>query len=123
MPAEVTAQLAHTCQARLLVQQVGNTLRVEVELVHEESDCSGINIACTRAHDEAFEWGEAHRRIYALAILDSCDGGSVADVAGDDALGLCLYAQELADALTDVAVAGAVEAVATHPILLIEVVG
>ena len=121
--AEVAAATTHTGQSALLVQQVGDALGVEVQLIHQEGYGSGIDVTRTGAHDEAFEGSQAHAGVNALAILHGSNAGSVADVAGDDAATLGLDAQELAHTLTDVAVAGSVETIATYAMLLIQVVG
>jgi len=96
---------------------------VELELVHEEGDSTGIDVAAAGAHDESLEGRESHRGVNALAVLDGCNGGSVADVTGDDAFLLGLDAKEFADTLADVAVTRAVEPVATYAVLLVELVG
>ena len=66
--------------------------------------------------------GEAHRGIDAFAVLDRRDGAAVAKVAGDDP-GAFKAAVQLAVAGGDVAVAGAVEAIAADGIFFIIFIG
>ena len=63
-------------------------------------------------HHEAVKRGETHAGVDDLAVLDGGDGGTVADVAGDKLQILDVLAHELCNAVADIAVGGAVEAIA-----------
>ena len=101
----------------MLVQQVADTFGVQSELVHEECDGTCVDVTAPGTHDETFERGQSHGRVYALPVLYGRYACAVAYVARDDALAVGLYAKELAHALADVAVAGAMETIAAHAIL------
>ena len=91
-------------------------------LADKLNDC-GVNVARTGAHDETLERGETHRSVDTLAADRSRDRSAVAEVAHDDLCALWIEAA-LPDHLTrDKVVAGAVEAVATHLVLLVVLVG
>ena len=92
-------------------------------LLHQEGDGARVDVADARAHHQALGGGEAHRRVDALAAVDGRNGAAVADVAGDDFPVADVDAEDFADALADVAVAGAVEAVAAHVVLGVILVG
>ena len=54
-----------------------------------------------------------------LALIDSGDGGTIAQMAGDQLQALNRLLQKLSGAVADILVAGAVEAVAAHAVLLV----
>ena len=58
-----------------------------------------------------------------LPLVDSGDGGTVAQVAGDEFQALNGLLQKLGSAMADILVAGAVEAVAADAVLLVVLVG
>jgi hypothetical protein len=70
-------------QARFLVHEVLERARVHPVLVHQVDQHAGIDRAAARAHHQALDRGEAHRRRVALAALERADAGAVAEVADD----------------------------------------
>ena len=94
-------------------------MRIYAKLVLQVSHHTTIYITTACTHDEAFQWGETHRGVYHLAILDGCNGSTIAYVASDDFLSLWCSAQHLAYVLAYEAVRGAVEAIAADLVLLI----
>ena len=90
-----------------------------MQLVHQEGDDRGIDVAGAGAHDEALQRGQSHRGIDGLAVLHRRDGGAVAEMADDDPQILPLLAENLRRALADIIMAGAVEAVAADLVVLV----
>ena len=90
---------------------------------HQESQDSGVYIAHARTHHKAFGRSQAHRCIHAFAVVYGRNAAAVAYMAGDDAFVGDVTAQDLAYALANVAVAGAVEAVSAHAVFLVETIG
>ena len=82
-----------------------------------------VNGTATGTHDDTFQRSGTHGGVKALAALNCCDGGTVAQVAGNDVQLLRLLAQKLCSAQRNVAVGGAVEAVAADLILFVVLVG
>ena len=71
-------------EAALFVEQVVHLGRGETLFVHNIGDDGGVDAAGAGAHDDAVERGEAHGGVDGLALVNSGDGGAVAEVAGDD---------------------------------------
>ena len=117
--AVIAGDAGDTEQARLLVEEVGKLCRSEVLFLCDERDNRRIKRAGTGTHHEAVKRGETHAGVDDLAVLDGGDGGTVADVAGDKLQILDVLAHELCNAVADIAVGGAVEAIAADLVLLI----
>ena len=81
-----------------------------------------VNIAAARPHGNARERRKAHGRIDALPALDRGDGGTVAQMAGDDLQVLGISVQVLRRRLRDELVRSAVRAVLSDLIGLVIVV-
>ena len=92
-------------------------------LCHEECERTGVDVAHTGAHHEAFHGGETHRCVDTFAVDDSSHRRTVADMAGDNALFVDVHAEEFAHAAAHIAVACAVEAVAAHAVFGIIFIG
>ena len=120
--AHVRRNARNTQHAALLVEVFGHLLWLHSRLFHEVSNGRRVDVARTRAHHQAFERCQSHRRIYAFAELNGRHAGSVADVAGNDALGFDVATKVITHALRHVAMAGAVEAVTTNVIVFVELV-
>ena len=120
--AEVAAALAYTSQTALFVQQVADALGIQVELIHQECNSTGIDIAAAGTHDKTLQRSQTHRGIHTLTVLNSSDAGTVANVASDNLLTLGLYTQELTYTLRDIAVACSVESVTANAILLVQLI-
>ena len=91
-------------------------------LADKLNDCR-VDITRTSTHDEALERGHTHGGVHALAADRGRNRSAVAEVAHND---LCVLRVKisLANHLTcDKVVTGAVEAVATNPVLLIVLIG
>ena len=92
-------------------------------LAHQVLQDAGVQITGAGAHGNAGQGGEAHGGVHALAAIHGGHGGAVAQVAGDDFQLLNGLAQHGGSAGGDIAVGGAVEAVAADLVLLIELIG
>ena len=95
----------------------------DLEVVLQVVDHRGIQVAAAGAHHQTGQRGHAHRGINDLALIDSSDGGTVAQMAGDQLQALNGLLQELSGAVADILVARAVEAVAADAVLLIVLIG
>jgi len=80
----------------------------------DEEDGTRIDVAAARAHDEALERGQAHRRVDRAATVDRAHARAVADVAADDAQVARAAFERRGGSFHDVLVRHAVEAVAAH---------
>ena len=89
-------------------------------LFHQEGDHRRIQRPRAGAHQKAVERGQAHRGVDDLAVADRRNGGTIAQMAGDDAGPLSVrLAQQLLAAAADEPVRGAVEPVPPHAVFLI----
>jgi hypothetical protein len=92
-------------------------------LFHQVDHHRRVDAAGTAGHDQAIGRRHAHRGVDRAAVVDGAQRGADAEVAGDD-LQLAERALEYFGRLQrNVAVRGAVEAVAADAILLVKVVG
>jgi hypothetical protein len=105
-------------QAGALVEQGVDLVDGHLALAVEVEDDAGVDVAGTRAHDQALQRGQAHGGVDGPAATDGGHRGTVAQVQGDlvDVVGV--LAQDLRDQVGDVLVAGAVEAVAPDVVLV-----
>ena len=110
-------------QAGLLVQDLVQLVAGDVQGVLQVVDHRGVQVAAAGAHHQAGQRGHAHRGINDLALIDSGDGGTIAQMAGDQLQALNRLLKELGSAVADILVAGAVEAVAADAVLLIVLIG
>ena len=95
----------------------------DLEVILQVVDHRGIQIAAAGAHHQTGQRGHAHRGVDNFTLVDSGDGRTVAQMAGDELQALNRLLQELGSAVADVLVAGAVEAVAADTVLLIVLIG
>ena len=95
----------------------------DVQGVLQVVDHRGIQVAAAGAHHQAGQRGHAHGSIHDLALIHSSDGRTIAQVAGDQLQALNGLLQVLGCLVGNVLVAGAVEAVAAHAVLLIVLIG
>ena len=112
-----------TEETALLVHVVIHFVGGVAFFFHDVGNDCGVDIAAACAHFNACEGSEAHGGIDALAALDSGDRGTVAHVAGDDLGFFCGLAEHLSRFHGNVAVGGAVEAVAADAVFFSYVVG
>ena len=92
-------------------------------MLHDKGYDTWVDASAASAHHQTIRRGQAHRGVEDLTIAYGCDRSTIADVAGDDACLVKVLAKNLASTMADVAVARAVEAVTTYPVLLIVLVG
>ena len=104
-----------------VVELVDSAVFFAVLLCDVEED-GRVEATGARAHDKAFERGEAHRGIDALAVQDSGAAGTVAEVCRDEAGLFGLGAENVAGFGSHKAVARAVGAVTADAVLFIELV-
>ncbi len=90
---------------------------------HKVGERTGVDVAHTGAHHQAFDRGEAHRCVDTLAAVYCSDRAAVAYVAGNNAGLFGVDAQDFAHAACHVAVACAVEAVSAYTVLGIIFIG
>jgi len=110
-------------EAALLVHKGVHLVGSEAFLLHYKGYDRGVHIAATGTHYNACKRSKAHAGIDALTALNCGDGGTVTKVAGDD-LGLfCGLVKKLYALCGNVAMGGAVCAVAADLILLVHLVG
>ncbi len=121
--AEVGGNAGDAQNAGLLVEYVEHLVNADAVLVHDELDNARVQIAAAGAHGEADQGSEAHGGVHALAAVDGSDGAAVAHMAGDDLQLLDGLAHQLCAAAGNIAVRGAVEAVAADAVVLIVFIG
>ena len=90
--------------------------------MQEEND-RRIDIAAAGAHYQAFQRGQPHRGIDALAVADCGNRCAVAEVAGNHIQLFDRLVQHARRFTRHVVVAGAVEAVAADAVFFIEMIG
>ena len=123
--AHVIAETGETEQTGFLVHKVvelvDGAVFIAVLLCDVEENCR-VEATGAGAHDKAFERGEAHRGIDALAVQDGGAAGAVAEVSRDEAGFFGLGAENLAGFGSHESVACAVGAVTADAVLFIELV-
>lgn len=110
-------------QAALLVEHLVDLCDRHVELCGEKVVDGRVDVSAARAHDESLERRESHGGVDALSVADGGHAGSVAEVAGDNGRVLDVLAEDPGGLVEHELVAGAVEAVAAHAMVLVERVG
>ncbi len=95
----------------------------DLQIVLQVVDHRGVKVAAAGAHHQTGQRGHTHRGINDAALIDSGDGGAVAQMAGDQLQALNRLLKELSGTVADILVAGAVEAVAADAVLLIVLIG
>ena len=114
---------ADALEAGLLVEGGEHLVDVHAGLVHDVFEGRGVDVAGTRAHHEAFERGDAHGGVNALAAADGRDGAPVAEVQADEVGLFGRLAEVAGGGGGDEFVAGAVEAVLAEAVLGVPLVG
>ena len=110
-------------QTGLLVQDLVQLVASDVQVVLQVVDHRGVDIAAAGTHHQASQRGHAHGGINDLALVNRGNGRTIAQVAGDELQALNGLLQILGSLISNVLVAGAVEAVAADAVLLIVLVG
>ena len=95
----------------------------DVQGVLQVVDHRGVQVAAAGAHHQAGQRGHAHGGVHDLALVHSGNGGTVAQMAGDQLQALNGLFQILGSLVCNILVAGAVEAVTADTVLLIVLVG
>jgi hypothetical protein len=80
--AHVRAESGDAGHATLLVQELCHLLGSLAQLLHEIGYGRGVDVARARTHHHTSQWGQTHRGVDYLAILNGCNRGAIADVAG-----------------------------------------
>ena len=91
----------------------------DVQGVLQVVDHRRVDIAAAGAHHQAGQRGHAHRGIHNLALVNCSNGRTIAQMAGDQLQAVDVLFQIFGSAVADVLVAGAVEAVTAHAVLLV----
>ena len=120
---EVGGDVGQALNAGLLVQDVQHLVDAVAVLVHQILQDAGVHVAGAGAHGETCQRSEAHGGVHGLAAVHSADGGTVAQVAGDDLQLFDGLAQHSGGALGDILVRGAVEAIAADLVLRVVLIG
>jgi len=125
-------QGAHVVRKSREAEQAGFLVHEVVELIDgavffavllsDVEEDGRVEATGTGAHDKAFERGEAHGGIDALAVQDGGAAGAVAEVSRDEAGFFGLGAEYLASFGSHEAVACAVGAVTADAVVFIELV-
>ncbi|CDC28528.1 cAMP-binding protein [Faecalibacterium sp. CAG:82] len=110
-------------QTGLLVQDLVQLVASDVQVVLQVVDHRGVDIAAAGTHHQASQRGHAHGGINDLALVNRGNGRTIAQVAGDELQTLNGLLQILGSLISNVFVAGAVEAIAADAVLLIVLVG
>ena len=95
----------------------------DFQIVLQVVDHRRVKVAAAGAHHQTGQRGHTHGGINDAALIDSGDGGAVAQMAGDELQALDGLLKELSGTVADVLVAGAVEAITADTVLLIILVG
>ena len=104
-------------EAALLVHYLGHLIRSEIVLLHQIRDDVRVNAAASGTHDHSVKRGESHRSVDGLAVQDSGDGTSVAEMAGDDSGIVHVQAGELCALLGHELMTGSMRTVLADPVL------
>ena len=118
--AHVVGQAGQAEQAAVLVEHGVDLLQAPAQGARQVTMQVGVDIAAAGAHHQAFQRGQAHAGVAALAVDDGAGGAAVAQVRREPAAGGIGHPSHLRGALADVAVAGAMEAVAAHTVLAVQ---
>jgi hypothetical protein len=116
--AHVVADAGHAGEAALAVEQLvelGDAQAFGARDVQQRAD---VDVARARAHDQPFERGHPHAGLDRAPVFDRADAGPVAEVTADQRQVTHLGAEVPGRERRHVAVAGAVEAIATHAVLV-----
>ena len=121
--AHVVRKTGEAEQAGFLVDELVEAVDiVTVLLADEEEDCR-VEATGAGTHDQAFERGEAHGGVGALAVQDGGAAGAVAEVSGNEAGIFGLLAEDTASFGSHETVAGAVGAVTADAVFFVELIG
>ena len=121
--AEVAGDTGDAENTGLLVENIEGLVNVEAILVHDELQNTGVNITGAGAHGQAAQRSQTHGGVNALAVHDGGNGAAVAHVAGDELELLNGLAHHSGGTGGNIAVAGAMETIAAHLVLLVVLIG
>jgi hypothetical protein len=120
---DVAGDTGNALQAALGIDQRRQLLGRHVVVFNQVDHHRRVDAAGAAGHDQAVGGGHAHAGVHRAAVVDGAQGGADAQVTGDDFQFAERALQHFGRFQRNVAVRGAVEAVATDPVLLVEVVG
>ena len=86
----------------LLVEEALHLRQGESLLAGDEIQNGRVEIARSRAHDQPFERGEAHRGVHRVTAANGARRCAVAEVEGDEARVFARAAGELTESVRDV---------------------
>ena len=118
--AHVVGKAGEAFQTAFLVEHVVDLGQIPAQGLVQEIVQARVDITAAGAHHQAFEWGQTHAGVAAFTIDHRTGGAAVAQVSDQPAAVLDRYAGQFGGALADVAMAGAVEAVAAYAMLLVQ---
>ena len=121
--AHVVRKSGEAEQARFLVHELVEAVDVVTVLFADEEEDGRVKGAGAGAHDEAFQRGEAHGGVNALAVQDGGAAGTVTEVGRDEADFFGLLAENLGGFAGHEAVACAMGAVTADFVFFVELVG
>ena len=121
--AHVVRKSGEAEQAGFLVHELVEAVDIVTVLLADEEEDGRVKGAGAGAHDEAFQRGEAHGGVNALAIQNGGAAGTVTEVSGNEAAVFRLFAENLGGFAGHEAVACTVCAVAANLVFFVELVG
>ena len=121
--AHVVRESGEAEEARFLVHELVEAVDIVAVLLADEEEDSRVDASGAGTHDEAFERGEAHGGINALAVQNGGAAGTVTEVSGNEAAVFRLLAEDLGGFGSHETVACAVCAVAADLVFFVELVG
>ncbi len=121
--AHVVRQAGEAEEARFLVHELVEAVDIVAVLLADEEEHCRVDGTRAGTHDEAFERGEAHGGINALAVQNGGAAGTVTEVSGNEAAVFRLLAEDFGGFAGHETVACAVCAVAADLVFFVELVG
>ena len=120
--AAVVGQAGEAQQAALAVQQVNHLISRLIQRIADELHQAGVDVARAGAHHQAFQRGQAHGGVHAVAIQHGGGRGAIAQVGGDQCAVLQRAAQQLGGFGGDITVAGAMKPIAAQAVFGVQAV-
>ena len=111
--AHVAGDAGYSEQTRLLVEQLFDRSRIQLQFVHQIQDHTRIQTAAACAHRQSVHGGEGHRAGDASASVNSTHAGAVAQVQNHRAASGCARV-DLREDGSDVLVGEAMETITAY---------
>ena len=83
--AHVVRKSGEAEQARFLVHELVEAVDIVAVLLADEEEDGRVDASGAGAHDEAFQRGESHGGVYALAVQNGGATGTVTEVSRNEA--------------------------------------